>query len=67
MMNTAFKLTRASLVLAFTLASVAAKVIWVLLGIIFDASDSIDGAGYRHEVNWDDAATHTHDGRRIVD
>jgi hypothetical protein len=67
MMNTAFKLTKASLVLAFALVGLAAKVIGGLLGIIFDAAGSIDGAGYRHEVGGDDAATHTFDGRRIID
>jgi hypothetical protein len=72
MMNTAFKLTKASLVLAFALVGLAAKVVWGLLEIIFDAADSVDvskrdDVGYRYEVGGDDKATHTFDGRPIVD
>lgn len=66
-MNTVFRMTKASLVLSFALVGVAAKAAWWLLEIIFDAGGAVDGPGYRHEVGGDEGATHTFDGRRIID
>lgn len=62
-MNSVFRMTKASLVLAFALAGIAAKVVWWLLGTVLQAG----AVGYRDEVGDNEYASHTDDGRSIVD
>jgi hypothetical protein len=71
-MTTVFKLLVALFTLAFTLLGFAGKVLLFAIDVIAGGAAEVDfdepvGQRYRHESGGDFAATHTRDGRRIVD